>query len=103
MAVTMSNELHVIVGGHPSMTAKEALAIFRKRNPKFKVNENSFNVAFSNARKKLGYRKSRKGSAKPKTMKVTNNLHAAADFVKQIGGISEAIEAIKHLERLQLS
>ncbi|MEZ6065388.1 MAG: hypothetical protein R3B90_06685 [Planctomycetaceae bacterium] len=103
----------------------ECLEAVQAANPGVDINKQSFGVAFSNQRRKLGMKprrggrksvKRRKPGARPvgrpagttsrSTGSVTLNmeaLQAARKFVAEVGGVDVAMEAVKQLLTLQIS
>ena len=108
----MSAEVRQILTDDPKLTGKEALAALKKKFPNQKLNENSFGVAYSTARRKLGISKSRKvrrrkpvagrrRQAAPTAIDIAT-LQAARKFLAEVGDADVAIDAIKQVQALQL-
>jgi len=113
----MSQAILELLQEDSTLSGKEVCEELKKRYPGEKINENSALVAFSNARQKLGLRKSRSKSvrrAKPATRGVgrppksagsvdLNALQAARNFVAEVGDADKAIAAVRELSTLQLN
>jgi hypothetical protein len=108
----LSAEVRQVLSENPESTGKEALAALKKKFPKQAINENSFGVAYSTGRKKLGISKSRKvRRRKPAAARRSRassapvdiqTLQAARRFLAEIGDADVAINAIKQLQSLQI-
>jgi hypothetical protein len=111
----MAAAIRDLLTANPKSSFSETINALVKGNPKESINKNSFQVAFYNARKKLGIGPSKKGkktSAKKvvvrKTPAATGNilslatLQAAAKFVSDVGDANTAIEAVRQLRSLQI-
>ena len=108
----MSAEIRALLKEDPKLSGREIVDLLQQRNPLQKINRNSANVAFSNARRKLGIRPGAKSVRRRKPAGVhapakvdtvnLSNLKAARKFVAEVGSSREAIAAIQHLESLQL-
>ena len=103
----MSAEIRNILRDNPNLKGREVVEMLQKKFPGQKINENSANVAFSNARKDLGItpggkptRKTGRGGKQQDDFSV---LQAARSFVEATGGDTQAaIDAVKKLEKLQV-
>jgi len=117
--INMAEEIREALKVNRNLSNNEALEIVQAKYPKEDINANSFGVAVTGARRKLGIkaprgRKVRRrkpgrppGSGNKTTAsKVTVNLdalQAARKYVKEVGNAEKAIAAIKQLETLQIS
>lgn len=114
----MSQAILELLQENSKLSGKEVCGELKKRYPGEKINENSALVAFSNARQKLGLRKSRGKSvrrAKPTATRSVgrppkaagsvdlNALQAARKFVAEVGDADKAIAAVRELATLQLN
>jgi hypothetical protein len=101
-----------------SLTLKECLAAVQTKYPDQVINPNSFGVAFSNQRAKLGLkprrgrrkmvRRRKPGPGRPPVAAVARpvnleHLQAARKFVSEIGNAETAIAAVRQLATLQIS
>lgn len=104
----------ILTANHKS-SFSETLNGLVKGNPKESINKNSFQVAFYNARKKLGIGPSRKRKTAAGSKVVVRKtpaasggilslttLQAAAKFVSEVGDANTAIEAVRQLRSLQI-
>lgn len=112
----MSEEIRNVLRDDRSLSVSETLAALKEKFPKQDINENSFSVAFYNARNKLGIksgkRRKKAGKAakrtvmrkKPTTAEAVSydDLQAAAKFLNQFGDADKAIAAIKQVKALQI-
>jgi hypothetical protein len=108
----MSATVRDVLSENRELTGREVEAEVRKRYPKEKINPKSLNVAFTNARQKLGISKKRKSVRKRKpsttpaartTGKVDMSaLQAARKFVAEVGDADQAMEAVRQLKTLQI-
>ncbi len=108
----MAEEVRKLLKENRKLTGPEVYAALKKKFPKQKFNENSFSVAVSAARKKLGIkgRRGRKAGAKRTVMKKRpasttvsiESLQAAAKYVAQVGDADKAIAAVKQVSALQI-
>jgi hypothetical protein len=104
----MSETIREILTENPKSSAQEAIDVILAKNPKAKINKNSFNVAFYTGRKKLGIGSSKRGRrvgvrksvAGPKVN--LEMLRSAARFIGDVGGADAALEAIKQVQAVQL-
>lgn len=100
-----------------SLTLKECLAAVQAKYPDQPINPNSFGVAFSNQRAKLGLksrrgrrkmvRRRKPGPGRPPLAAVSRpvnleHLQAARKFVAEIGDADTAIAAVRQLATLQI-
>lgn len=112
----MSKAILELLQEDANLSGKEVCEELKKRYPGEKINENSALVAFSNARQKLGLRKTRGKSvrrAKPtrsvgRPPKASGSvdlsaLQAARKFVAEVGDADKAIAAVRELSTLQLN
>lgn len=53
-SVNVSKEIRELVEGNNAIRGPEVIAILKEKYPNFKFNENSVQVAYANARRKLG-------------------------------------------------
>jgi len=53
-SVNVSKEIRELVEGNNAIRGPEVIAVLKEKYPNFKFNENSVQVAFANARRKLG-------------------------------------------------
>jgi len=101
----MAEEIRLLLTKDPKMTGREVESALKKKFPRKKINPNSCGVAFSNARKKLGLRKSLGASrtyAGGGSIDV-NVLHAAKQYLAKCGGDEgRAFAVLKHLSELQV-
>ncbi|MBX3437019.1 MAG: hypothetical protein KF861_05985 [Planctomycetaceae bacterium] len=109
----MARELRNILSESRDLSGKQALSVLKERFPKEKINENSFGVAFSGARRALGISKGRKkvrirkpGAGPARSTAVVTvdieTLQAARRYLTQVGDAERAISAIKQLQTLQI-
>lgn len=112
--LNMAEEIKSLLGANSKLSAKETLEAIKAKHPDAQINEKSFGVAFYNARKKLGIASKGRGGAAKKVVvrkmpSVTRpavdmpTLQAAAKFITVIGSPETAIEAIKQVQRLQIT
>ena len=101
----MSAEIRNLLKEDRSLKGREVVELLKKKFPGQKINENSANVAFSNARKQLGITGD-SGSGKKgrggKDLGDFSDLQAAREFVEKVGDPQAAIDAVKMLEKLQV-
>ena len=105
----LSAEVRAILSDNRQLTGKECLGALKKKFPKQAVNENSFGVAYSTGRKKLGISKKRKVRRRKPGARHTSAgtvdmtaLQAARKFLAEVGDADTAIAAIKQLQTLQI-
>ena len=115
--VNVSKEVRVLVEGNKEIRGPEVIAILKEKHPGYPFNENSVQVAFANARRKLGLTRTIKKrpakrkagrpaaaaapTAAPATTAAGVNmaaLTAARDLLKACGGdVAAAQTAIKQI------
>lgn len=113
----MSQAIRDELQANPEISLKDCLAAIQSKHPGLSVNPNSFGVAFSNQRAKLGLKKRRGGktvrrrkpgavrtavatqAAKPVNLDV---LQAARRYVAVVGDAETAIAAVRQLQTLQI-
>lgn len=108
----MAAAIRDVLGTSPKLTQGECMAAVQAAHPKETINGNSFGVAFSNQRKRLGIAPG--GKRRARTTKVhvppqatpvptvgVDPLLAARDFIASAGGLEQAQETIERLKRLQ--
>ena len=110
----MSAAVRDVLTENRELSGREVEEEVRKKYPKQDINPKSLNVAFSNARQKLGITKKRRKSVKHRKPSSTagartstkvdmNNLQAARKFVSEVGDVDQALEAVRQLKTLQIS
>jgi hypothetical protein len=110
----LSAEVREIVRKNRKFTGKDALKALKAKFPKQSINENSFGVAYSGARKQLGLIKGRKVRRRKPAARSTSKkalsqsvdmsaLQAARKYLAEVGDADAAIAAIKQLQSLQIS
>ena len=108
----MSAEIRSLLQGNANLSSREVYEQLQQKFPNNKVNRNSCNVAFSQARRKLGIRpgarrqvrRRRPGMRAMKQGNAVNLtlLKAARKFMGEAGSSQAAISAIQQLESLQI-
>ncbi len=108
----MAEEIRNLLRADRKLTGPEVYAALKKEFSKQKINQDSFSVAVSDARRKLGIksRRRRKTGAKRTVMKKRpasttvdiSALQAAAKFVAAVGDADKAIAAVRQIESLQI-
>lgn len=108
----MAAEVRNILTDNPELVGKEALAELKKKFPRRSINENSFGVAFSGARRELGISKPRKVRRRKPAAKRSRRagtaavdlttLQSARKYLSEVGDVDSAIAAIKQVQTLQL-
>ncbi len=117
--LNMAAAIREVLSEQPTLSGREARDEVQRRHPEAVINEKSFGVAFSNARKALGIaapgrkksvRRRKPGraaatttssAAAPKTLDF-DLLDAARGLLAKAGDADTAIAAIKQLARLQI-
>lgn len=116
----MSLEVRNLLTADPKLSNREALEQLQAKFPGQEINRNSYNVAFSQARRKLGLRRGSKRAvkiqrpaaaarvAKAAAASSSENislelLKAARKLLSEAGSSSAAISAIQQVEALQLN
>lgn len=109
----MSQAIRDQLTANPKLSLRECREAVEAANPSVKINVNSFGVAFSNQRAKLGI-KSKRGRKRVRVMKPAaaaaaaskpvkmEHLQAARKFVAEIGNADVAVAAVKALAQLQI-
>ncbi len=101
----MAEEIRALLNKDSGMTGREVESALKKKFPRKKINPNSCGVAFSNARKKLGLRKSissGRSFASNGSIDVSV-LHAAKQYLAKCGGDEgRAFAVLKQLSDLQV-
>lgn len=113
----MSQAIRDELQANSEISLKDCLAAIQAKHPGLDVNSNSFGVAFSNQRAKLGLKKRRGGKtvrrrkpgagaaaapsqvARPVNLDV---LQAARRYVAAVGDAETAIAAVRQLQTLQI-
>ena len=116
----MSELIRSILAKNKKASAKEVKEAVLAKHPTARINDSSFAVAFYNAKRKLFGSTSPKSesSKKPVTKKTKSvsqksksvahpsvdlaTLQAAAKFIGEVGNADVALEAIKHVQGLQV-
>jgi len=112
----MTTVIREILTANPNASAKEANDAILEKYPTAKINKNSFSVAFYTGRKKLGMNpasnRGRKVGMRKSLLNMATSagghhvdlamLHATAKFLSEVGGADAAIEAIKHVQAIQV-
>lgn len=113
----MAAEIRAALKENPSLNQRETMDVIKKKFPDATINDNSFGVAFYNARKKLGIpspggRKRSKVRIKvpraaasmpsPRAAIELPVLQAAAKYLAAAGSVEAAIEAVKQVHLLQI-
>ena len=100
----MAEEIRLLLSKDPKMTGREVESALKKKFPRKKINPNSCGVAFSNARKKLGLRKSFASRSYTGGGSIdVNVLHAAKQYLAKCGGDEgRAFAGLKQLSELQV-
>jgi hypothetical protein len=116
----MAEAIREQLKANPDASLKECLAAVEAAHPEVKVNANSFGVAFSNQRRKLGLKPRRRGRVvrrrKPgmaagpvRAVAVSSGglnmelLQAARKFVAVAGDADTAVAAVRALALLQIN
>lgn len=125
--VNVSSEVRSLVEGNQSLRGPEVLALLKEKYPNVTFNTNSVQVAFANARRKLGLtrvvarRERRRGvlSRRPRAvaalpavvvtadaapaLNLVATLQSARDLLKTVGGdVAEAQKALALVASLQM-
>ena len=111
----MAVEIRALLRQNRSLTGKEVYEGLKQKFPSESINENSCGVAFSGARRALkiksGVRRRKKAAGKKVVLKQLpkapprislSKLQAAAKFVKDVGDVDAAIEAIRQVRTVQI-
>lgn len=106
----MSETIREILTADPKLGSKEVAEAIAAKNPKAKINKNSYAVAFYTIRKKLGIGGRKRGRRVSVRNTKTNASHkfnlstlqAAAKFLGEIGGADAALAAIKQVQAIQV-
>ncbi len=105
----MSAVIRDVLEKNPGFTGRQCREAIEQAYPNEKINPNSFGVAFSNARKKLGIstgrrRKSvrRRTPSAASTRVNLETLRAARDLLAVAKDADTAVAAIKQLQSLQI-
>ena len=109
----MSEEVRNLLRENKDLNSTQVYDTLSERFPGRDINRNSCNVAFSQARRKLGIRSSRRKSvrkrrpgavrqAAPTQALDFNLLKAARKFMAEAGSASVAISAINQVDSLQV-
>jgi hypothetical protein len=113
----MSAAIRSELESNPNISLRECLAAVQSKYPNQQINENSFGVAFSNQRIRLGLSRRRGGRKsvrrrKPGAVAASRSagtaldldvLQAARKYVAAVGDSDKAIAAIRQLQTLQIS
>jgi len=116
----MSQEIRALLESNPKLSSREVFEQLQAKFPTQTINRNSCNVAFSQARRKLGLRRGSKRavkiqrpgaraakaatSATPTSESIDISLlKAARKFLADAGSSSAAISAIQQVEALQIN
>ena len=96
--VNVSKEVRALVEGNKDIRGPEVISILKERYPSVEFNENSVQVAYANARKKLGLtRTMKKRPAKRKAGRPAAAAAPAAASVVVTGVNMAALTAAKEL------
>jgi hypothetical protein len=115
----MSQVIRNLLKDNPKIGGNEAAAAIQAQYPSLNLNKNSFSVAFYTTRQKMGLKlakrgkrmTTRKSSAAPKSPVTPQRavgsvdlalLQATAKFLSDVGGADAALEAIKHVQAIQV-
>ena len=110
----MSELIRSVLTANPKANTKEVKEAVLAKHPTVKINDNSFAVAYYNAKKKLfgpARPKSKSSKKNPITQKTTSvarpavdlaTLQAAAKFLGEVGNAEAALAAIKQVQGLQV-
>jgi hypothetical protein len=109
----MAAAIRDLLNENRKLSGREAQAAIEQKYPDQKINQNSFNVAFYNARHKLGIKSGRRRKvvrvAKPGVARKSSGgainmelLAAAREMLKAAGSAENAVAAIKQLQALQI-
>lgn len=103
-AFNMAEEIRALLTKNSAMSGKEVEAALKKKFPRQKINGASCGVAFSNARKKLGLRRSTTTAFSGKGGSVDIRvLQAAKDYLAKCGGDqTRALAGLRQLADLQI-
>ena len=90
----MSAEIRALLKEKQQLTGPELYAKLSQKNPSQKINKNSFGVAFSTARRKLGISRKRRPSVKGK--RITRRVaKPSSDFVS-LSALRSARDLLTH-------
>ena len=109
----MSQAIRDILKENSKLSGKEVKDVLSAKHPSAKINDNSFSVAYYNARNKLGISSSRRrrrksaGAAKGTRPAMRprvdlSTLQSARKFLAEVGNADAALEAIKQVQALQV-
>ena len=110
----MSELVRSILTENPKANTKEVKEAVLAKHPTVKINDNSFAVAYYNAKKKLfgpAGPKAKSSKTNPVTKKTKSvappsvdlaTLQAAAKFLGEVGNADVALAAIKQVQGLQV-
>jgi len=112
----MSQEIRTLLEADPKQSSRDIFEQLKAKFPDRTINQNSCNVAFSHARRRLGIRGGGKKRAvkvqRPSAQVATTSssegvniglLKLARKFLSEAGSSSAAISAIQQVEALQLN
>lgn len=111
--INVSAAIRDVLAENRGLSGREVLVLVKQKHPDQQINEKSFGVAFSNARRKLGI-KSRRGRRvirrrKPGAVRQAaapainfELLQAARRYLSVAGNADAAVAAIKQLQALQI-
>jgi hypothetical protein len=107
----MSAAIRDQLTANPKLSLRECREAIAAANPSVSINVNSFGVAFSNQRRKLGI-KSRRGRKRVRVMKPgaahaakpirIEHLQAARKYMSEVGDAETAVAAVRALAQLQV-
>ena len=111
----LAAEIRSALTGDKTLSGKDCLVAVRKKNPRKRINENSFGNAYSTARRKLGLSKGKKVRRRKPTATASSigattvgvhldALTAAKNLLRACDGdATVAATAIRQLTQLQIS
>jgi hypothetical protein len=121
----MSQVIRNLLNENPKIGGNEAAAAIQAQYPSLHLNKNSFSVAFYTTRQKMGLKLAKRGkrmttrnSSAPQKLSAAQKspvtpqreagsvdlalLQATAKFLSEVGGADAALEAIKHVQAIQV-
>ena len=109
----MSEAIREHLKANPKSSLKECREAVQAAHPKEKINPNSFGVAYSSQRKKLGLKPRRGGKKTVRRRKPgrpaasaasvsIEHLQAARKYMAEVGDAETAVAAVRALAQLQI-
>lgn len=103
----MSAAIRDALTENPNVTSAEVIQAIQAKYPKVKINKNSFSVGFYTARQKMGIVSKKRGKRVGIRRSAGGGidmsvLQGAAKFLREAGGIENAIAAIKSVQAVQI-